>query len=204
MDSQKLAEHLKQQFLQGQGITTQLAGNYNPSIERFSGGVNTGTDIGVPQGTPISLPKGNWQIGDVYNQAKGKGYVGNSENSGYGNSVVARNLDNNESYRFSHLLQSMVQPNQKLSGGIVGYSGSTGNSTGPHVDIEVGGFKDILRNVSKPTKKSNYRSSKLNPQDILQRVKRKFGSNIIGVSNNEDRLKEAQKKYGGTIRRITI
>ena len=98
----ELAEYLKQVFLKGQGAITQLAGNYNPSVEKFSGGYNTGTDIGVKQGTPISLPEGNWKVLDSYGKATGNGYIGNAQNSGYGNSVMVQNADTGQTYRFSH------------------------------------------------------------------------------------------------------
>jgi len=196
----QIAEYLKKQFLNGQGNVTQLVGNYNPNVERFSGGYNRGTDIGVPQGTPVTLPPGNWEIGDVYNQAKGKGYIGNRTNSGYGNSIVARNADTGETFRFSHLLNALAQPGQKIRGGLIGYTGATGNVTGPHLDIEIGGaFTKGLKNIMKSTSKI-----KLDPQQILQKAKRMYGGNIIGLSKNPELLKKAQEKYGGTIRKIRL
>ena len=72
-----------------------------------------GIDIGVNEGTPVHLPQGNWKVESVYNNARGKGYIGNGENSGYGNSVLARNLDTGEAYRFSHLLKAAVQAGQQ-------------------------------------------------------------------------------------------
>jgi murein DD-endopeptidase MepM/ murein hydrolase activator NlpD len=129
---------------------TQAFGAYNPSVEVFSGdGINRGTDFGVKEGTPIALPPGKWEVIDAYAGASGSGFIGNKENSGYGNSVLVRNPKTGETMRFSHLSGVNVQPGQSLSGGtIVGLSGSTGNVTGPHLDLEYkqgGNYVDIMQ-----------------------------------------------------------
>ena len=127
---------------------TQTFGNKS-NIEVFSGGVNTGVDIGVPEKTPIALPSGRWQVEEVYDKASNNGYIGNSENRGYGNSLVVRNLDTGERLRFSHL-SSVYTPSDTLSGGqIIGFSGRSGNATGPHIDVEYknsqGQLEDFLK-----------------------------------------------------------
>jgi len=120
---------------------TQKFGVKNPAIEVFSkGGINTGTDIGTPVGTPISTPAGKWQIVESYEGAKGKGYIGNKENKGYGNSVLVKNAQTNEMLRFSHLQQPQVKQGQTIEGGTIGLTGATGNVTGPHLDLEY--YKD--------------------------------------------------------------
>lgn len=114
---------------------TQPFGNINPSVEKFSKGVNTGVDIGVPQNTPVALPQGKWQVVSAFNGAK-NGYIGDNENSGYGNSVLVKNVDTGETLRFSHLSQLNI-PSEIMTGGqVVGLSGRTGNTTGPHLDVE--------------------------------------------------------------------
>ncbi len=113
---------------------TQAFGNKN-GVEVFSHGVNTGADIGTPENTPVFLPKGKWKVLNAYSGAKG-GYVGDSENSGYGNSVYLQNLDTGEKLRFSHL-NSVNVPSDTMQGGeAVGMTGATGNVTGPHLDVE--------------------------------------------------------------------
>lgn len=126
---------------------TQVFGNRNPAIEIFSKGINTGTDFAVAKGTPVSLPPGNWQVIKSFSGAK-EGARG--ANSGYGNSILAKNTDTGETIRFSHLSRVNVKPGQAVRGGmVVGLSGNTGNSTGPHLDVEYrdksGKLADILR-----------------------------------------------------------
>lgn len=193
-----LGDRLKQLFLQGQGVVTQEAGAYNPKIERFSKGINTGTDIGVPVGTPITLPKGNWRIEEAYSGDRGKGYIGNASNRGYGNSVVARNVDTGEAYRFSHLLKSLVGTGQTLSGGILGYSGNTGNTTGPHVDIETYGRGQMIPSATLKTNRPS------NPQDLFNLAKTKYGKTLRGITNDPKKLQQFAGKKGVKIQKITL
>lgn len=126
---------------------TQQYGNYNPDVEVFSNGTNTGTDFGTSVGTPISLPKGQWEIVEAYKDAQG-GYIGDSENQGYGNSVVVKNLETGEKMRFSHLSHVGVEKGQTLTGGKIGATGGTGNVTGPHLDLEYYNNQGQLGDVS--------------------------------------------------------
>lgn len=128
---------------------TQRFGNYNPSVERFSGGINYGTDFGVTEGTPIALPEGEWEIVESFNGAR-RGFVGDSTNQGYGNSVLAKNRKTGEMIRLSHLSTVGVQPGELIRGGtVIGESGSTGNSTAGHLDAEYynarGEIADIMQ-----------------------------------------------------------
>ena len=107
---------------------TQSFMNYNPEIEKYSGGYNYGVDFGTPENTAVALPEGNW----VIKEAK----MG-SFNRGYGNSVLAVNEDTGEMLRFSHLSKLNAIPNMRIKGGsVIGFSGNTGNTTGPHLDLE--------------------------------------------------------------------
>lgn len=129
-------------MLNGKYPLTQAFGNWNPEIEKYSGGVNYGADFATPRGTPIALPSGTWRVVE----ASGNGAF----NRGYGNSILAMNQETGEKIRFSHLNRLNVGNGQNLQGGsVVGYSGSTGNSTGPHIDIEyytkAGKPADILK-----------------------------------------------------------
>src|SRR3990167_1101057 len=115
----------------------------------FSGGVNYGVDYAVGQGTPVKAPEGEWQIEEVAGGSK-RGFIGNRENQGYGNTIVIKNINTGEKIRTSHLSQINVKPGQTIQGGeVLGLSGATGNVTGPHTDVEyrnkLGALADILK-----------------------------------------------------------
>lgn len=135
-------------ILPGATPVTQAFGNENPDVEVMSGGVNNGTDFGASVGTPVNLPPGQWQVVDAYGADNQSGHIGDSNNSGYGNSVLVKNAKTGETLRFSHLSSERVQPGQVLSGGQIGQTGDTGNVTGPHLDLEYknsqGNYEDIL------------------------------------------------------------
>jgi len=136
---------MQDRILGKSGVITQRFGNKNP-IEKFSGGVNYGTDIGVDRGTKVSVPPGKWKVMEAYAGAEeGK----EATNRGYGNSILVQNQETGEKMRFSHLSQVGVRPGEIVDGNkIVGATGSTGNSTGPHLDLEMydrsGRLIDIL------------------------------------------------------------
>jgi len=134
-------------ILPGQFSLTQKFGNYNPSVERYSGGVNYGADFATPKGTPLSAPQGQWVVAEAFDGAK-EGNRG--VNNGWGNSVVIVNSQTGERLRFSHLSKVGVRPGQIVKGGqVFGLTGNTGNSTGPHIDIEYydqrGRVSDVLK-----------------------------------------------------------
>lgn len=115
---------------------TQHFGNYNPSVEVFSKGKALGTNIAADVGTPVAVPPGNWTVEKAFTGAK-SGYIGDNENSGYGNSVKLKNTDTGESLHFTHLSDVGVLPGQIVPGStIIGKTGATGNVTGPHLNLE--------------------------------------------------------------------
>lgn len=131
---------------QPQTEVTQQFGEYNPAIEIFSGGVNQGTDVAAKEGTPLTIPTGTWKVIDSYS--------GEDMNSGYGRSVFVENTQTGEKIRLSHLNNVDVQPGETVTrGDILGTSGVTGNTTGPHVDIEYydenGNLSDIMNSAYK-------------------------------------------------------
>jgi len=108
-------------------ILTQPFGNRS-SIEKYSGGVNLGADFRGETGTQLRSPDGNW----VVSQASA-GF-----NKGSGNYVQIQNTDTGEKMGFEHLSKIGVRPGQKLGKGIlIGLSGNSGNSTGPHISIPI-------------------------------------------------------------------
>lgn len=126
---------------------TQHFGNKNP-MEVFSGGIALGTNLRAPIGTSVAVPPGSWKVVQVFTNAT-KGYIGDDENKGYGNSVMVENADTGEKLHFTHLSQVDVKPGETLSGGVVGKTGATGNVTGPHLNLEYyhaqGRLGDVLQ-----------------------------------------------------------
>ena len=102
------------------GIKTQGLHGYNA------------IDIGAPIGTPI------------FASASGKVIVSRSGgwNGGYGSYVVISH-NNGTQTLYAHMSKDIVYVGQKVvQGQVIGYVGSTGKSTGPHVHFEVRGAKN--------------------------------------------------------------
>jgi hypothetical protein len=89
---------------------------------------HTGLDFPEPKGTPI--------------HAGGVGVVSFAgfNTGGYGNLVVITHRLGFESW-YAHMSQIAASVGQRVSGGVtIGYVGSTGHSTGPHLHFEVRHF----------------------------------------------------------------
>lgn len=84
-----------------------------------------GIDFAAPRGTPI------------YATGNGTVLLTQHHYHGYGNMVI---IDNGYGYqtRFAHMQKYIVSPGEKVKRGqLIGYVGSTGLSTGPHLHYEV-------------------------------------------------------------------
>jgi murein DD-endopeptidase MepM/ murein hydrolase activator NlpD len=91
-------------------------------------------DLGAPVGTPITAAAS----GKVITSKQG------GWNGGYGNMVVISH-DNGTQTLYSHLSSNVVYSGQWVSAGeVIGYVGSTGHSTGPHLHFEVRGDTNPL------------------------------------------------------------
>lgn len=85
---------------------------------------HNGIDIPAATGTPIYAPADG-----VVGRAQRLGGYGNYAEIEHGNGIQTR---------FGHMSRIAVSPGQRVSRGqIVGYVGSTGRSTGPHLHYEV-------------------------------------------------------------------
>ncbi|MET9601004.1 LysM peptidoglycan-binding domain-containing M23 family metallopeptidase [Streptomyces sp. NPDC006459] len=102
------------------GISTQ----YKVAGAMWSSGYHTGVDFIASSGTSV--------------KAVGAGTVVSAGWSGsYGNEVVIRHADGKYS-QYAHLSQLSVSSGQSVTAGqSIGLSGSTGNSTGPHLHFEI-------------------------------------------------------------------
>ncbi|MCC5033741.1 transglycosylase family protein [Streptomyces sp. WAC 00631] len=97
---------------------------YRASGGSWSSGYHTGVDFSVASGTPVK------SIGSGTVVSAGWG-------GSYGNEVVVRHADGKFS-QYAHLSSLSVSAGQTVQGGQqLGLSGSTGNSTGPHLHFEV-------------------------------------------------------------------
>jgi murein DD-endopeptidase MepM/ murein hydrolase activator NlpD len=87
-------------------------------------GHHTGIDLAVPVGTPV--------------RAVGSGVVIQAGRGGdYGLMVLMR-MDDGRYTLFAHLSKVLVRPGKRVkTGTLIGYSGNTGRTTGPHLHFEV-------------------------------------------------------------------
>ncbi|MEV0410744.1 LysM peptidoglycan-binding domain-containing M23 family metallopeptidase [Streptomyces sp. NPDC050448] len=104
----------------GGGISTQ----YKTPGAMWASGYHTGVDFIASSGTTV--------------RAVGAGTVVSAGWGGaYGNEVVIRHADGKYS-QYGHLSQLSVSVGQSVTAGqTIGLSGSTGNSTGPHLHFEI-------------------------------------------------------------------
>ncbi|WP_328901861.1 M23 family metallopeptidase [Streptomyces sp. NBC_00441] len=84
--------------------------------------VHTGIDFPVQYGTPV--------------MAATDGTVRTQYNSAYGNMAIVTMADGTETW-YCHLSSTRVRSGPVKAGDVIAYSGSSGNSTGPHMHFEV-------------------------------------------------------------------
>ena len=102
------------------GVITSQFG-YRPAFKRIHNGID------------ISLRVGDTVRAALPGVVKTVGY----ESGGYGNYVVLTHPDGVET-RYAHLSRSLVvQGQQVISGDAIALGGNTGNSTGPHLHLEL-------------------------------------------------------------------
>ncbi|MFD6529103.1 peptidoglycan DD-metalloendopeptidase family protein [Streptomyces sp. NPDC060184] len=84
--------------------------------------VHTGIDFPVQYGTPV--------------MAATDGTVRTQWNSAYGNMAIVTMEDGTETW-YCHLSSTKIRSGPVKAGDVIAYSGSSGNSTGPHLHFEV-------------------------------------------------------------------
>lgn len=105
-------------------IVTQVFGVNPDNYARFGMAGHNGVDFGVPEGTPIVA------VDD------GVVVEAQLDEDGYGEYVKVRHSWGESLY--AHLSRSVLVPNHHaVKGHPVGYSGNTGNSTGPHLHFGI-------------------------------------------------------------------
>ena len=111
------------------GYFTNPVPNYKRKSQGLHG--NNGVDLAAPTGTPIvaSAP-------GVVLLAR-KGY-----NGGYGNMVIIKHPNGTQTV-YGHMSKIATSTgNNVIQGELIGYVGSTGRSTGPHLHFEVRGARN--------------------------------------------------------------
>lgn len=96
-----------------------LTSLYGPRWGRLHGGL----DMAAPSGTPIYAITDGEIISAKYE-------------SGYGNKIILRHEDGTETW-YCHQSAFEITSGEVKAGELIGYVGSTGNSTGPHLHLEV-------------------------------------------------------------------
>lgn len=128
--------HTRQHYAQQAGSGSPSSGYYVSPVQ--GGSITQGThgynavDFGAAYGTPVIA------------SAAGKVIIVRTGgwNGGYGNYIVIRH-DNGTQTLYAHQSNNIVYPGQHVvQGQVIGYVGSTGRSTGPHVHFEVRGARN--------------------------------------------------------------
>lgn len=125
---------------------------YNHNIQNDwpnypGGGYHAGTDFPVPLNTP------------VYSSCDGEVVSVLTHTGDYGKHIKIKAVVSGTIVyiRYAHLNSFAVNVGDKVtSGQLIAYSGSTGNSTGPHLHYEVRNSNDFYGNSSNPTLNPKY------------------------------------------------
>ena len=167
-----------------------------------------GVDLGIPFGEPIYAA-----FDGIVRVALPSKFTG-----GYGNVVVLRHANGLETY-YGHMTKYIVETDDIVKAGeIIGYCGSTGRSTGPHLhfetrymgqsfdperifDFEEGTLRDTVFTLKKhyfsiyshegqSDKESEVAATQVAPKNVTYTVKK------------GDTLGKIAKKYGTTVKKL--
>ena len=107
------------------------------NINTYSGHTHNAGDIPISTGNRVVAVDGGTVIQVTYWDGRGYGQYGPNELATYGNSVLIEQ-PNGYRVRYAHLSQLNVREGQVIGQGqLIGLSGSTGNSSGPHLHLEI-------------------------------------------------------------------
>jgi LysM repeat protein len=139
--TRKPSKNIREPYLGGSGAAYD--GYYSSPIygAPVTQGIHgwNGIDLGAARGTPVRAAADGTAI-----IARGNG----GWNGGYGNYVVITHSNGSQTL-YAHLKAIAISPGQSVSAGkVVGYVGSTGLSTGPHLHFEVRGAANPFRNCT--------------------------------------------------------
>ncbi len=122
--TQKRADQLKKNQWVLPVTGYRLSARFGARSSLWSSGMHTGLDMSGPSGsTIVSVAAGT---------VTATGYEGS-----YGNRTIVTLQDGTEVW-YCHQSRFAVSPGDKVDPGqVLGYTGSTGNTTGPHLHIEI-------------------------------------------------------------------
>ena len=148
-------------------ITAKFGWRKHPILKRKE--FHKGIDLKAKRKTPIKAPAN----GVVE-------FAGFHKSSGYGYLII---IDHNFGFKtqYGHLDKKMIVKTGQFvkKGEIIGYTGNSGLSTGPHLHYEV-------RFVSRPLNPINFlKWNKDNFKDIFKKEKRVPWESLISMSNNQ-------------------
>lgn len=107
------------------------------AINTYAGHTHNAGDIPISTGNRVVAVDGGTVIQVTYWDGRGYGQYGPNELETYGNSVLIEQ-PNGYRVRYAHLSQLNVREGQVIGQGqLIGLSGSTGNSSGPHLHLEI-------------------------------------------------------------------
>lgn len=159
--------------------------------EPFRGHVHRGMDFAMPEGTNLkSIQEGVVRIVDYGNIGAGK-------------TIFIDGIDG-KTYMYGHLKAFRVADGQEVGmGELIGVSGNSGFSTGPHLHFAVkeGGtfidptpYADSIQNMDSLQFVANsiQQFQTLSPQDVLQHAFEKFSDGLVDMSLNFIQLLDIQ------------
>lgn len=116
------------------------------------------------------------------------------QSGGYGNLVVIRHANGLETY-YGHLSQHSVAENDLVrAGDVIGYGGSTGRSTGPHLHFET----RFMGQAFDPERLIDFERGALREEQFM--VKKHYFSIYSHYGQTDDESVEASKRKIHTIR----
>ena len=141
---------------------------------------------------------------DVYSAFDGIVRMASYDRYGYGHFVLIRHRNGLETL-YGHLSKMLVDVGQEVrSGDVIGYGGSTGRSTGPHLHFEVR-FKglsinpnDVFDFAIHTLRQSNFTVSSRHFEHIL-----KMNEAIVHRVRNGENLSVIARRYGVSVSHIT-
>ena len=174
-------------------LSWPLKSKYVLALDHYSsGGTHGGMDIAADVGSEVRAVADGTVVlvSDVcphYNNTGDTCSIGNGWTSGYGNCVILQHVVNGKTYTsvYGHLKQGTLEVKSGdtvTEGQLLGLSGSSGNSSGPHLHLEVhpGTYWGWGENRSKAVRGQSLRYFLNNPITLTGMT---FAAHIVRTSD---------------------